>query len=224
MALADVLERQDFVLGREVSQLEEVMAQRCGARFAIACASGSDALLLALMARDVKAGDEVVVPAYTWEGTVGPILQINAVPVFVDIDPDTYCLDARLIEKALTPKTRAILPVHLAMRFADLDALVVTGRAPTLSCLCVGSRRIEVRDVHFMRGFDISKPLEERIDPALVTDYLVHRFTIAGDAEECAERVRELAAAGVKRLLLTPPEAIYLEIVEAWGRDVIPKL
>jgi 5,10-methylenetetrahydromethanopterin reductase len=76
----------------------------------------------------------------------------------------------------------------------------------------------------FMRGFDISKPLEERIDPELVTDYLVHRFTIAGTVNECAERVRELAAAGVKRLLLTPPEAIYLEVVEAWGRDVIPKL
>ena len=76
----------------------------------------------------------------------------------------------------------------------------------------------------FMRGFDISKPLEERIDPALVTDYLVHRFTIAGTADECAERVRELAAAGVKRLLLTPPEAIYLEVIEAWGKQVFPKL
>jgi 5,10-methylenetetrahydromethanopterin reductase len=76
----------------------------------------------------------------------------------------------------------------------------------------------------FMRGFDISKPLEERIDPALVTDYLVHRFTIAGTADECAERVRELGAAGVKRLLLTPPEAIYLEVIEAWGKRIIPQL
>ncbi|HTM07558.1 MAG TPA: LLM class flavin-dependent oxidoreductase [Verrucomicrobiae bacterium] len=76
----------------------------------------------------------------------------------------------------------------------------------------------------FMRGFDISKPIEERIDPELVSDYLVRRFTIAGTADECAERVRELAAAGVERLLLTPPEAIYLEVVEAWGRDVIPRL
>ena len=76
----------------------------------------------------------------------------------------------------------------------------------------------------FMRGFDISKPIEERIDPNLVSDYLVQRFAIAGTAEECAARVRELAAAGVTRLLLTPPESIYLEVVEAWGRDVIPKL
>ena len=76
----------------------------------------------------------------------------------------------------------------------------------------------------FMRGFDISKPIEERIDAELVSDYLVRRFTIAGTAEECAARVRELAAAGVKRLLLTPPEGIYLEVVEKWGTEVIPKL
>jgi 5,10-methylenetetrahydromethanopterin reductase len=76
----------------------------------------------------------------------------------------------------------------------------------------------------FMRGFDISKPIEERIDPELVSDYLVRRFTIAGTAEECAARVRELAAAGVERLLLTPPEAIYLTVVAAWGNQIIPKL
>ena len=66
----------------------------------------------------------MIVPAYTWEGTVGPVLLVNAVPVFVDIDPDTYCLDAKLIEKAITPKTKAILPVHLGMRFADIDEIL----------------------------------------------------------------------------------------------------
>ncbi len=75
----------------------------------------------------------------------------------------------------------------------------------------------------FMGGFDISKPLEERIDPDLVSGYLVRRFTIAGTAEECAARVRELTGAGVKRLLLTPPEANYLEVVAAWGK-IIPQL
>jgi 5,10-methylenetetrahydromethanopterin reductase len=76
----------------------------------------------------------------------------------------------------------------------------------------------------FMAGFDISKPLEERIDPNLVTEYLVRRFTIAGTPEECVQRVRELAATGVKRLLLTPPEAIYNQVLEAWGRGVIPRI
>jgi 5,10-methylenetetrahydromethanopterin reductase len=75
----------------------------------------------------------------------------------------------------------------------------------------------------FMAGFDISKPIEERIDPNLVTAYLIRRFTIAGTPEECAQRVRELAATGVRRLLLTPPEAIYNQVLEAWGRHVIPR-
>jgi 5,10-methylenetetrahydromethanopterin reductase len=82
----------------------------------------------------------------------------------------------------------------------------------------------EVSNVkRFMAGFDISKPIEERIDPDLVTDYLVRRFTIAGTPAECVERVRELEQAGVKRLLLTPPEAIYRQVLEAWGRGVIQR-
>src|SRR5262252_5259668 len=90
-------------------------AKAHGAKYGIALANGTVAIEVALRAIGVKPGDEVIVPAYTWEGTVGPVLLLNAVPVFVDIDPDTYCLDARLIERAITPKTRAILPVHLAM-------------------------------------------------------------------------------------------------------------
>jgi len=74
----------------------------------------------------------------------------------------------------------------------------------------------------FMDGFDISKPIEERVDPDLVTDYLLQRFTIAGTADECAARVKITAAAGIKRILLTPPNAIYDETMEAWGRRVIP--
>jgi len=76
--------------------------------------------------------------------------------------------------------------------------------------------------VRFMEGFDISKPIEERVDPNLVTEYLLHRFTIAGTPAECAARVKELEAAGVKRLLLTPPNTNYDAIMEAWGRRVIP--
>lgn len=74
----------------------------------------------------------------------------------------------------------------------------------------------------FMDGFDISKPIEERVDPNLVTDYLLQRFTIAGTPEECAARVKQLEAVGIKRLLLTPPNANYDAIMEAWGRQVIP--
>jgi dTDP-4-amino-4,6-dideoxygalactose transaminase len=86
--------------------------------------TGTVAIQAALKAIGIKPGDEVIVPAYTWEGTVGPVLLVNAVPVFVDVDPDTYCLDAKLIEKVITPKTKAILPVHLGMRFADMDEIL----------------------------------------------------------------------------------------------------
>jgi dTDP-4-amino-4,6-dideoxygalactose transaminase len=103
-----------------------------GAKYGLAVANGTIAIEIALKAAGLRPGDEVIVPAYTWEGTVGPILLLNAIPVFVDVDPDTYCLDARLIEKALTPKTRAILPVHLAMRFADLDEIDRIARARNL--------------------------------------------------------------------------------------------
>jgi dTDP-4-amino-4,6-dideoxygalactose transaminase len=95
-----------------------------GAKYGLAVSNGTIAIEIALKAADIQPGDEVIVPAYTWEGTVGPVLLLNAVPVFVDVDPDTYCLDARLIEKAITPKTKAILPVHLAMRFADMDEIM----------------------------------------------------------------------------------------------------
>ena len=86
--------------------------------------TGTVAIQAALKAIDIRPGDEVLVPAYTWEGTVGPVLLVNAVPVFVDVDPDTYCMDAKLIEQAITPKTKAILPVHLGMRFTDMDEIL----------------------------------------------------------------------------------------------------
>ena len=94
------------------------------AKYAQCVNTGTVAIQAALKAIDIRPGDEVIAPAYTWEGTVGPVLLVNAVPVFVDIDPDTYCLDAKLIEKAITPKTKAILPVHLGMRFADMDEIL----------------------------------------------------------------------------------------------------
>lgn len=99
-----------------------------GAKYGLAVANGTVAIQVALKAAGIQPGDEVIVPAYTWEGTVGPVLLLNAVPVFVDVDPGTYCLDARLIEAALTEKTRAILPVHLAMSFADMDAIMEIAR------------------------------------------------------------------------------------------------
>lgn len=103
-----------------------------GARYGLAVANGTVAIEIVLVAIGIQPGDEVIVPAYTWEGTVAPILRLNAVPVFVDIDPDTYCIDPTRIEEAISRRTRAILPVHLAMRFADMDAIIRIARAHKL--------------------------------------------------------------------------------------------
>jgi dTDP-4-amino-4,6-dideoxygalactose transaminase len=110
-------------------------AKAHGAKYGMALANGTVAIEVALKAVGIKPGDEVIVPAYTWEGTVGPILLLNAVPVFVDVDPDTYCLDARFIEQAITSKTRAILPVHLAMNFADLDEILRIARSRNIAVI-----------------------------------------------------------------------------------------
>ncbi|MFY9979471.1 MAG: DegT/DnrJ/EryC1/StrS family aminotransferase [Candidatus Sulfotelmatobacter sp.] len=110
--------------GKYASLFAQKFAETHTVKYAQCVNTGTVAIQAALKAIGIQPGDEVIVPAYTWEGTVGPVLLINAVPVFVDVDPDTYCLDAKLIEKSITPKTKAILPVHLGMRFADMDEIL----------------------------------------------------------------------------------------------------
>ena len=99
-------------------------AEHHGARYGVAVANGTVSLELALQAAGIGAGDEVIVPAYTWEGTAAAVLFAGAVPVFVDVDPQNYCLDPGRVEAAITPNTKAIIPVHLGFRFADLDRLM----------------------------------------------------------------------------------------------------
>src|SRR5580700_6942824 len=110
--------------GKHAAAFAKKFAEMHTAKYAQCVNTGTVAIQAALRAIGIQPGDEVIAPAYTWEGTVGPVLLLNTVPVFVDVDPDTYCLDAKLIEKAVTPKTKAILPVHLGMRFADMDEIL----------------------------------------------------------------------------------------------------
>jgi dTDP-4-amino-4,6-dideoxygalactose transaminase len=122
-AIGRVLDSGGFLHGPEVSQLEEQIAQLCGSEHAVACASGSDALLLALMALDIGEGDEVIVPSFTFFATASAVWRLNARPVFVDIDPATFNLDPQAVEEAITPATKAIIPVHLYGQCADMDAI-----------------------------------------------------------------------------------------------------
>lgn len=123
-AVGRVFESQGFVLGREVGVLEEEIAAYCGARHAVGCANGSDALLLALMALDVKPGDEVLTTPYSFFATAGAIARLGARPVFVDIDSRTYNIDAAKIEAAITERTRALMPVHLYGQCAEMGAVL----------------------------------------------------------------------------------------------------
>ncbi|MDP6153629.1 MAG: DegT/DnrJ/EryC1/StrS family aminotransferase [Phycisphaeraceae bacterium] len=113
-----------FVLGPAVEALEQALAQRAGAAHAVGLSSGTDALLAALMALNVKPGDEVVTTPFTWISTANVISRVGATPVFVDIDADTYNIDPARIAAAITPRTRAIIPVHLFGLPADMDAIM----------------------------------------------------------------------------------------------------
>ncbi len=128
-AIRRVMESQHFILGPEVESLENDIATYAQAKFAVACASGSDALLLALMALDVGPGDEVVTAPFTFVATGGSIARLRAQPVFVDVDPATYNLDPRKLDAALTPKTKAIIPVHLFGMAADMDSIMEIANA-----------------------------------------------------------------------------------------------
>jgi dTDP-4-amino-4,6-dideoxygalactose transaminase len=123
LAIEAVCDEQGFVLGPRVAAFEEATAQYIGSRYAIGCASGSDALLLSLMAMGVKAGDEVITIPFTFFATAGAVSRLGAKPVFVDIQPDTFNIDPALMERAITPRTKAIIPVHLFGQCADMAAI-----------------------------------------------------------------------------------------------------
>jgi dTDP-4-amino-4,6-dideoxygalactose transaminase len=123
-AIERVCDSQRFIMGPEIRALEEEMARLLDVRHAIAVSSGTDALLLALMALDIKPGDEVITSTYSFFATAGAIVRLGARPVLVDIDPATFNLVPGLVEAAVTPRTKAMIPVHLFGLAADMDPLL----------------------------------------------------------------------------------------------------
>ncbi|HTP33567.1 MAG TPA: DegT/DnrJ/EryC1/StrS family aminotransferase [Candidatus Acidoferrales bacterium] len=121
-----VVDSQKFILGEDVKKLEGEIASYCRAKYAVGCASGSDALILALMALEIRPGDEVLTTPYTFFATAGAISRVGATPVFVDVDEHTFNLDVELTKKTLAthPKVRAMIPVHLFGGCADMDPIL----------------------------------------------------------------------------------------------------
>ncbi len=146
-AIQAVIESQQFVMGPAVPRLEAAVARLAGAKHGIACASGTDALLLPLKALDLGPGDEVITTPFTFFATAGAIHNAGGTPVFVDIEPGTFNIDPAAVEAAITPRTRAIMPVHLYGQMAAMERLRASARARGLPIIedaaqAIGARRM----------------------------------------------------------------------------------
>jgi dTDP-4-amino-4,6-dideoxygalactose transaminase len=189
LALSDVLERQDFILGREVTALEEAIAALCGRRFAVACGSGTDALVLALMALGAGPGDRVLVPAFTFFATASCVARVGAQPVFADIEPATFNLDPR----RLPGQARFVIPVDLFGQIAPFEQI-----PPAAGVVVEDAAQSILAERHGRRAgsFGVISTL---------SFYPTKNLSAAGDAgmaltddQELAGRMRRLRAHGAR--------------------------
>jgi len=148
-ALIRVAESQYFILGPDVEQMEKNMCEYIGCRHAIGVSSGTDAILIALMAIDIKPGDEVICPTYSFFATAGVISRLNGIPVFVDSDPVTFNINPAKIEEKITSRTKAIIPVHLYGQSANMEPIVAIAKKHNLKVVEDGAQAI---GVHYKDG------------------------------------------------------------------------
>jgi dTDP-4-amino-4,6-dideoxygalactose transaminase len=134
-AILNVIAKAEFINGPEVSAFQQELEKYLGVKHVIPCANGTDSLQIALMAMGLKPGDEVITPSYTYIATTEVIALLGLTPVFVDVDPTTFCIDPTKIEAAITPKTKAIVPVHLYGQAADMDAIMEIAKRHNLYVL-----------------------------------------------------------------------------------------
>ncbi|NLF69918.1 MAG: DegT/DnrJ/EryC1/StrS family aminotransferase [Candidatus Anammoximicrobium sp.] len=196
-AIANVVDSGRFLHGPDVVRLEESIAAVCESRYAISCASGSDALLLALLAFEVGPGDEVIVPSFTFFATASCVWRLGARIVFVDIDPVSFNLDPAKVEEAITPATRAIVPVHLYGQCADMEPLLELARHNDLKVIEDAAQAIGAE----YRGH----PAGALGDVGCISFYPTKNLGGFGDGgmlvtsdEPLAEKLRRLAAHGMK--------------------------
>ena len=194
-AIIDVCESQLFALGPAVAEFEEKIATYCGSKYAIGVSSGSDALLVSLMALEIKPSDEVITIPFTFFATAGAIARLGAKPVFVDVVPDSYNINPAGIEEKITEKTRAIVPVHLFGQVAQMQPIMEIAKRHNLAviedaCQSIGATQKDVKCGNFgdlgCFSFYPSKNLGGFGDSGLVTT----------NDDKLAERVKLLRTHG----------------------------
>lgn len=197
-AIAEVMENAAFIGGPKVKALEEAIAAYVGTKHAVACGNGTDALFLIMAALGIGKGDEVITTPFTFFATVEAIVHVGATPVFVDIEPGTYNMDVSQVEAAVTPRTKAILPVHIFGQCVDMDPLLEIAERRGLvvvedACQAIGATYKGKRAGSLARAaafsFFPSKNLGCAGDGGIVTT----------DDEELAAKVRKLAQHGTTK-------------------------